>query len=153
MFVPGLAAQFEPVPVEVQAGWSLIDGLWTAPPPAPEPLTDWPDVIAARRYEAEVAGIVWQGHGIATDRDSQQKMSDERNAVKDGLRTGGKGWKCLDLATGTVVFRPTTNEEILELTAAAYRHVSDCFDREGQLLAALADGTITLASLDEGWPV
>jgi len=37
VFVPGLAAQFEPVPGEVQAGWSLIDGIWTAPPPAPEP--------------------------------------------------------------------------------------------------------------------
>lgn len=38
VFVPGLAAQFEPVPDEVQSGWSLIDGAWTAPPPAPEPV-------------------------------------------------------------------------------------------------------------------
>ena len=37
VFVPGLAEQFEPVPGEVHAGWSLIDGIWTAPPPAPEP--------------------------------------------------------------------------------------------------------------------
>lgn len=31
VFVPELAAQFESVPDEVQAGWSLIDGVWTAP--------------------------------------------------------------------------------------------------------------------------
>ena len=37
VFVPGLAAQFEPVPDEVQAGWRLSDGEWIAPPPAPEP--------------------------------------------------------------------------------------------------------------------
>ena len=36
VFVPGLAEQFEPVPGEVHAGWSLVDGSWTAPPPAPE---------------------------------------------------------------------------------------------------------------------
>ncbi len=38
VFVPGLASQFEPVPDEIKAGWSLIDGVWTAPPPAPEPV-------------------------------------------------------------------------------------------------------------------
>lgn len=113
---------------------------------------DWPALIAARRYEAEIGGIVWHGHGIATDRESQQKMSDERSAVKDGLRTEGKGWKCLDLTTGAVVFRPTSNAEILDLTAAAYRHVSDCFDREGQLLAAMAEGAFTPEMLEEGWP-
>jgi len=37
VFVPGLASQFEPVPDEIKAGWSLIDGVWTAPPPDPKP--------------------------------------------------------------------------------------------------------------------
>ena len=31
VFVPELAEQFEPVPDELQAGWSLIEGAWTAP--------------------------------------------------------------------------------------------------------------------------
>jgi hypothetical protein len=108
--------------------------------------------VAARRYEQETAGIVWQGHGIATDRESQQKLSDERNAVKDNLRTDGKGWKCLDLTSGVTVFRPTSNAEMLELSAAAYRHVSDCFDREAELLEAIAAGTYSPAMLEEGWP-
>lgn len=108
--------------------------------------------VAARRYQAETAGIAWQGFGIATDRESQQKMSDERNAVKDGLRADGKGWKCLDLATGVTVFRPTSNAEILDLTATAYRYVSDCFAREEELLAALAAGTYSEDQLEIGWP-
>lgn len=108
--------------------------------------------VAAERYRRETAGIAWQGFGIATDRESQQKMSDERNAVKDGLRADGKGWKCLDLATGVTVFRPTSNAEILDLAATAYRYVSDCFAREEELLAAIAAGTFSEDQLEIGWP-
>ena len=117
-------------------------------PPKIDPLI----AIAARRYEAETAGIAWQGFGIATDRESQQKMSDERNAVRDGLRADGRGWKCLDLATGVTVFRPTSNTEILDMTATAYRYVSDCFAREEELVAAVEDGSYTEEMLSAGWP-
>ena len=58
VFVPALAAQFEPVPVEVQAGWSLIDGLWTAPPPAPEPV---PEIQSVTMRQARLAML---GAGI-----------------------------------------------------------------------------------------
>lgn len=108
--------------------------------------------VADRRYQAEIAGIAWNGYGIATDRESQQKMSDERNAVKDGLRTDGKGWKCLDLVAGVTVFRPTSNDEILDLTATAYRYVSDCFAREEELLAAIDAGIYSEDQLEIGWP-
>ncbi len=108
--------------------------------------------IAARRYAAEVAGIQWQGYGIATDRDSQDKVDKEDRAVDKGMREDGKGWKCLDLATGQVGFRPTTNAEMQEIAAAVYAYVSSCFAREGELLAALADGTYTDDMLADGWP-
>lgn len=108
--------------------------------------------IAAERYRHEISGIVWGGYGIATDRESQQKMSDERSAVKDGLRTDGKGWKCLDLESGLATFRPTSNAEIMEITEAAYRYVSACFDRESELVAAVEDGSYSETMLDEGWP-
>lgn len=32
-FTPEIAAQFVEVPDEVENGWSLIDGVWSAPPP------------------------------------------------------------------------------------------------------------------------
>ena len=36
-FHPDIAAQFEPVPDEVQQGWIRKDGQWSAPAPAPQP--------------------------------------------------------------------------------------------------------------------
>ena len=36
-FTPDVVAQFVEVPDQVQDGWMLKGGVWTAPPPAPEP--------------------------------------------------------------------------------------------------------------------
>ena len=36
-FHPDIAAQFEQVPDEVQAGWIRTDGQWSAPEPTPQP--------------------------------------------------------------------------------------------------------------------
>lgn len=35
-FHPDLASQFVQVPDEVEAGWMLVEGVWSAPPPFPE---------------------------------------------------------------------------------------------------------------------
>lgn len=108
--------------------------------------------IAARRFEKEVRGVAWNGYWIATDRESQGKIDTEDRAVLRGLRAEGKGWKCKNLATGEVGFRPTTNAEMQDIAAVAYEYVSACFAREGELLAALKAGTYTEAMLGEGWP-
>ena len=80
----------------------------------------WATQIAARRFVAEESGTVWDGYGIATDRSSQNKITQEDIAVNRGLRIDGSGWKCLDLPTGVIVFRPTSNAEIQQLSAAVY---------------------------------
>ena len=36
-FTPEIAAEFVEVPDQVENGWLLKDGIWSAPPPAPEP--------------------------------------------------------------------------------------------------------------------
>lgn len=122
------------------------------PAPAATPAELAAAAIATRRYTAEVAGIQWQGYGIATDRDSQNKVDKEDRAVDKAMREDGKGWKCLDLSTGQVVFRPTSNVEMRAIAAAVYAYVSACFAREAELLAALAEGTYTDEMLAEGWP-
>ena len=109
--------------------------------------------IAARRYDAEVAGTQWQGYGIATDRESQAKLTQEALAVERAKRTDGAGWKCRDLATGQGVFRATSNAEISALADAVYGYVAACYAREAELLAAVAEGTYTDGMLAEGWPV
>jgi len=145
VFVPGLAAQFEPVPDEVQAVWALIDGVWTAPPPAPEPLPDWPALIASRRYDAETAGIDLNGMRIDTGRDSQALITGA--AVSAMLDPGySVRWKT---AGG---FVELSAEQIIGVASAVRAHVQACFDREADLLAELDAGTLTADMLQEGWP-
>lgn len=145
VFVPGLAALFAPVPDEVQAGWSLIYGIWTEPPPAPEPLPDWPALIASRRYEAEIAGTVVSGMPLDTGRDSQALITGA--AVSAMLDPGySVRWKT---AGG---FVELSAEQIIGVASAVRAHVQACFDREADLLAALEAGTLTADMLQEGWP-
>lgn len=113
---------------------------------------DRESAIAAARYAREIAGILWRGYGIATDRESQAKIDTEERAAEKGLRMDGKGWKCVDLAAGTMTFRPTTNVEMQEIAAAAYGYVSACFAREEALLAALDAGDYSDSMLSAGWP-
>ena len=108
--------------------------------------------IAARRYQAEVSGVVWQGYGIATDRDSRNLVAQERSAALNGLRGDGDGWKCLDLSTGAVTFWDASNAELIEMADAVYSYVRDCFKREKELLAAVEAGTYTADMLEQGWP-
>lgn len=108
--------------------------------------------VAKRRWHQEVAGIAWQGYGIATDRESQDKIVQETRAIDRALRVDGKGWKCIDLATGVVVFRPTTNAEMVAIGDAVYGYVSACFAREEVLLSEIAAGTYDPAMLETGWP-
>lgn len=136
------------------AGWQKLAEapVIPDPEPTPEPEPDWPSLIAARRFQSETAGITWKGYGIATDRDSRNLIDQEDRAVGRGLRTDGAGWKCLDLATGITGFRPTSNSEIPDLAAAVYAYVAAAFKREEDLLAAVADGSITAEMLEQGWP-
>lgn len=131
------------------ASWEKLP---KAPDPDPEPAPDWVALIADRRYRAEIAGFPWNGFGIDTERDSQAKISSSWSAARDGFREDGSVWKCLDLVTGQIVSRPTTNAEMIDIGQQAYRYVQACYDREGALLEAAAGGTVTAEMVEEGWP-
>lgn len=101
--------------------------------------------IAASRFVAETAGITAGGRIVDTGRDSQ------------GLITGAAFAATLDPAYVCRWKTPTGFVELdaptLIATASAVRaHVQACFDREAELLAALADGTFADSMLKEGWP-
>lgn len=101
--------------------------------------------IADRRWQAEVAGIDVGGMHIDTGRDSQalitgatvQAMLDPNYALR---------WKT---PSG---FVDLTAEQIIGVATAARAHVQACFDREAELLDALAAGTFTPEMLEQGWP-
>lgn len=101
--------------------------------------------IAARRYDAETAGITVNGLQIDTGRDSQ------------ALITGATVQAMLDPASSLrwktpAGFVDLTAEQIIGVATAARAHVQACFDREAELLEALAAGTFMPEMLGEGWP-
>jgi hypothetical protein len=131
-----------------QGKWVLLESapVTPDPEPIPEPSLDWPTLISTRRYKSETSGITVNTMPIATDRDSQ------------GLITGAAVAALLD-SDYTVSWKTSAGfielsaVQILSLASAVRAHVQASFDREAQLLAAVADGSITAAMLEEGWPV
>lgn len=124
------------------SGW---EKLAAAPEPEPPPAPDWPALIAARRYTAETAGTTVEGMPIDTGRDSQ------------GLITGAALAAMLDPAYSvrwkTVAgFVDLTAQQIIGVASAVRAFVQASFDREAELLAAVADGSITEAMVGENWP-
>lgn len=101
--------------------------------------------IAARRWQAETAGITVNGTAIDTGRDSQALITGA--AVSAMLDAGySVRWKTPN------GFIDLEGQEIIAMATAVRAHVQAAFDRESELLEALADGTFTEAMLEEGWP-
>ncbi|WP_312903869.1 DUF4376 domain-containing protein [Stutzerimonas nitrititolerans] len=101
--------------------------------------------IAARRWQAETAGITVNGIAIDTGRDSQ------------ALITGAAVSAMLDPAYSVrwktpAGFIDLEGQQIIAMATTVRAHVQACFDREADLLEALADGTFADAMLEEGWP-
>ena len=129
------------------ARWTGSSWEKLASSPAPEPLPppDWAALIAARRYDAEVAGTVVGGMPIATDDRSKLLINGaalRANRSSDYVLR----WKTSD------GFVDLSAAQVLAVADAVSEHVQACFDREDALLAAVADGTITEAMVGETWP-
>lgn len=102
--------------------------------------------IAARRYQAQVAGTTLNGMPIDTSTDSQALITGAAlAAVLDS--TYVCRWK---MADGTRV--ELDAKMIIAVASAVRDHIQACYDREDELLTAVADGTFTDAMLDQGWP-
>lgn len=103
------------------------------------------DRIAARRYEEEVKGIIFGELKLDTGRDSQALITGAALAsVIDPAYTCN--WKT------PVGFVELTAESLIAIASAIRAHVQDCFDREAQLLVAVASGAFSETMMDEGWP-
>lgn len=102
--------------------------------------------IAARRYQAQVTGTTLNGMPIDTSTDSQALITGAAlAAVLDS--TYVCRWK---MADGTRV--ELDAKMIIAVASAVRDHIQACYDREDELLTAVAEGTFTDAMLDQGWP-
>lgn len=105
----------------------------------------WTAQIAARRYTAETSGTTIDGMPIDTGRDSQGLITGAAvQAIIDP--TYSLHWKT------SAGFVELTGQQILGVASMVRAYVQSCFNREASLLDSVADGTITAAMLDEGWP-
>ncbi|SCW97577.1 protein of unknown function [Pseudomonas sp. NFACC15-1] len=118
------------------------DGIFTAKRETP---IDHAAHIARVRYQHETAGITVNGVNIDTHRDSQALITAAAlSAVIDP--TYVCVWKAL---SGPVTLTAT---QLIDIATAVRTHVQASFDRECQLLTALAEGTYKVDMLDHGWP-
>ncbi|WP_278439602.1 DUF4376 domain-containing protein [Pseudomonas oryzihabitans] len=102
--------------------------------------------IAARRYKAQIAGTTLDGMPVDTSTDSQALITGAAlAAVLDSNYVCR--WK---MADGTRV--ELDAKMIIAVASAVRDHIQACYDREDELLTAVADGSFTEAMLDQGWP-
>ncbi len=128
------------------------DGVWTlqsdgaiTKEPLPDVEPDYPALIASIRYDHEKAGINVNGIRIDTDRESQALITGAAiSAMLDSSYVCT--WKSAD---GPVQL---TAVQLIGIATAVRTHVQACFDRECELLAAVADATFTETMLADGWP-
>lgn len=125
---------------------------WLAGGGVPEPVHTQEELIertiaaiAAKRYEVETGGMMWNDWPVHTDRDSRANIQAEYQAAKDGVREDGEYWKFADGE-----FRPLTNEQVIDMALSVRAFVKACFETEAtKLQQYLTDGTL---DLDSGWP-
>ncbi|MDF3936647.1 DUF4376 domain-containing protein [Pseudomonas citronellolis] len=128
-----------------QAEGKVIASTADGRPELVAPAVDVAALIAARRYQAETAGIVVNGTHVPTDRDSQALVTGAALAAVIGTAYTCQ-WKT---AEGFVTLDATS---IIAMATAMRAHVQACFDREASLLAELKDGAYTDEQLEQGWP-
>ncbi len=105
----------------------------------------WADQIAARRFQVETGGVTVAGVKLNTERDSQSLLTGAAFAASIDPDYRIK-WKA---ETG---FVDLTGEQVMGIASQVRAFVQACFNREAELLGAVADGSITAQMLEEGWP-
>tara|TARA_B110000914_G_scaffold224941_1_gene244218 strand:+ start:1423 stop:2127 length:705 start_codon:yes stop_codon:yes gene_type:complete len=105
--------------------------------------------IARSRYEAESKGLVWtdaKGGSwfLDTSVASQNRFASARLAVQSSTRVDGGVWKCASLdafGAATLVYRPTSNEEIIVWSDLVHAHVQKCFEAEAKSVEKAVQGS------------
>ena len=124
------------------SGW---EKLAAAPEPEPAPAPDWPALIATRRWVAETGGTTI--NGLPIDTGDRSKLLINGAAMRaDRSADYVLRWKTSE------GFVDLTAVQVLAIADAVSEHVQLCFDREDALLGAVADGSIAIEMLGEGWP-
>jgi len=102
-------------------------------------------LAADKRWRVETGGTTWNGWLQATDDRGQAKCAFELQAIDEGLRADGDGWKF------NHGFEALTNVEMHAVVMAVRAHVKASYAAEAAILALIDGGTITTPQDVENW--
>ncbi|MGM3159959.1 DUF4376 domain-containing protein [Dickeya undicola] len=136
------------------------EGYIRVPTDRPHPMTVWdtvteswvvapdlaPAYVASQRYQAEQAGITFNGHSYSTTRESRGLLDSKAICALQNENYSCR-WK---MANGEFVALSAT--DVLAAHTAVDSYVEACFSHEEALLLLVANGGFTLDMLTQGWP-
>jgi hypothetical protein len=119
-----------------------------APFPAIDPKTVLLSYSASARFNKETGGATYNGIAVATDRDTQAKVTGA--AVYLGVNSSATfQWK---LPNGT--FTLLNGTQVMAMATAIAAHVQACFAAEATLAGQISTGTVTTtAQIDSAFAV
>lgn len=125
--------------------WRLGDNNQIYKDQIEEPVPDYAKLFASTRYRREVAGLEFDGSLFDSSRDGQALlMGAALHAIADPEYVCA--WKA---RSGLVELTAT---KLIAVSKAMRDYIQACFDRERELLDALASGEYVEEMLDQGWP-
>lgn len=142
----GIKSQVTGPTLTVNGDGSQVNIIWSiATADAPWAQMRLRDYAAQIRYQKEIGGLTLpDGTRVATDRDSQSKISQALTLLEKGWVPSiswktASGWVPLDVAAMTLVAQ------------AVAAHVQGCFAAEQALVAAIDAGTVTTSAEVLAW--
>lgn len=134
----------------------LIDGKWVSIPTAPSiyhrynwERSEWVfdrsmalAALADYRWQKESGGTTWRDCPVHTDRDSRAAALAELINLQTGVRNAQEVWKFADGA-----FRVLSNDEFIDMYAAAVAFVRRCFTCEALCQTRIASGEYDIETM------
>ncbi|HEY0120667.1 MAG TPA: DUF4376 domain-containing protein [Rhizobium sp.] len=148
-FQADVAATFVSCASTVQQGYTYSGKKFAAPVAPAVTAADLIAYAAGKRYAVEIGGYTYSSHPIATDRDSQSKITSVAVAAGTIGSTFSTEWKCSDGSFFTL-----NHDDAIAMATAVMTFVSACFATEASVAAAITAGTIaSIADIDAAsWP-
>ncbi len=148
-FQADIAAAFVSCSSTVQQGYAYNGKKFSAPTVPAVTEADLIAYAAAKRYLIETGGYTYDSHPIATDRDSQSKITAVALSANLVGSSFSAEWKCSD---GT--FFTLDQAAAIAMATAVMTFVSACFAAEAAVVTAITGGTITTTADIDGasWP-
>lgn len=117
------------------------------PDPIPPTSEQLLELLAVRRWNAEIEGVMWNGTRLPTDRERRSALKDAADKVRNGTLQSP-----IAVAFSASAYASLTLEQMDGIVNAITQHVQQVFSDAMTVAAQVQDGTInTIEQLDSAW--